>query len=108
MKRGTLRYGNAKRSQCIEGRHLKQHNHKNSHVKESIMKGVKHDRLYASEDVVTKTMAPTLQGKTLVGSKLPSTINANLGSQPPPPHGVEDFRPTAPGHSPGAGHSIQN
>ena len=30
-------------------------------------------------------------------------------AQPPPPsHGISDFRPTAPGHSPGVGHSIQN
>ncbi|KAF9622472.1 hypothetical protein IFM89_031876 [Coptis chinensis] len=30
-------------------------------------------------------------------------------SRPPPPgHNIEDFRPTAPGHSPGIGHSIQN
>ncbi|GJT29234.1 hypothetical protein Tco_0909509 [Tanacetum coccineum] len=77
-------------------------------MKESNMKGVKHDGLYASEAVVTRTMAPTPQGETLVGSKLPSAINGNVGSQPPPPRGVEDFRPTAPGHSPGAGHSIQN
>ncbi|KAG8641249.1 hypothetical protein MANES_13G126600v8 [Manihot esculenta] len=29
-------------------------------------------------------------------------------SSPPPPAHVDDFRPTAPGHSPGVGHSIQN
>ncbi|OUZ99821.1 hypothetical protein BVC80_9065g99 [Macleaya cordata] len=29
-------------------------------------------------------------------------------SRPPSPGRVEDFRPTAPGHSPGVGHSIQN
>ncbi|KAB2617877.1 hypothetical protein D8674_013746 [Pyrus ussuriensis x Pyrus communis] len=27
---------------------------------------------------------------------------------PPPAHAVDDFRPTAPGHSPGVGHSLQN
>ncbi|KAJ4848668.1 hypothetical protein Tsubulata_041006 [Turnera subulata] len=26
---------------------------------------------------------------------------------PPPGHRVDDFRPTAPGHSPGVGHSLQ-
>ncbi|KAG7990023.1 hypothetical protein I3843_02G005400 [Carya illinoinensis] len=33
-----------------------------------------------------------------------------FSSQPPPPpgHGIVDFRPTTPGHSPGVGHSIQN
>lgn len=29
-------------------------------------------------------------------------------STPPPPRHVDDFRPTAPGHSPGVGHSLQN
>ncbi|KAK9284660.1 hypothetical protein L1049_023836 [Liquidambar formosana] len=31
-------------------------------------------------------------------------------STPPPPlgRGVDDFRPTAPGHSPGVGHSLEN
>lgn len=29
-------------------------------------------------------------------------------STPPPPRDVHDFRPTAPGHSPGVGHSLQN
>ncbi|KAK7263115.1 hypothetical protein RJT34_30700 [Clitoria ternatea] len=28
------------------------------------------------------------------------------GAAPPPNHGVDDFRPTIPGHSPGVGHSI--
>ncbi|KAL4372776.1 hypothetical protein HN51_006762 [Arachis hypogaea] len=27
---------------------------------------------------------------------------------PPPSHDVNDFRPTAPGHSPGVGHSVHN
>ncbi|CAN8284020.1 unnamed protein product [Cochlearia groenlandica] len=26
--------------------------------------------------------------------------------EPPPSHGVETFRPTVPGHSPGIGHSV--
>ncbi|XP_043714438.1 precursor of CEP5-like [Telopea speciosissima] len=29
-------------------------------------------------------------------------------SPSPPPHHMEDFRPTAPGHSPGIGHSVHN
>ncbi|CAH8363585.1 unnamed protein product [Eruca vesicaria subsp. sativa] len=28
--------------------------------------------------------------------------------QPPPSHGVDTFRPTVPGHSPGIGHSLHN
>ncbi|XP_021275344.1 precursor of CEP5 [Herrania umbratica] len=39
----------------------------------------------------------------------PSPPNVVVGaSQAPPPKPVDDFRPTAPGHSPGVGHSIQN
>ncbi|GMI86446.1 C-TERMINALLY ENCODED PEPTIDE 5 [Hibiscus trionum] len=30
------------------------------------------------------------------------------GTKAPPPKNENDFRPTAPGHSPGAGHSLQN
>ncbi|OMP02048.1 hypothetical protein COLO4_11388 [Corchorus olitorius] len=32
----------------------------------------------------------------------------SVKAQAPPPKDAEDFRPTAPGHSPGVGHSIQN
>ncbi|KAI9113607.1 hypothetical protein K1719_015534 [Acacia pycnantha] len=29
-------------------------------------------------------------------------------SEATPSHNIDDFRPTAPGHSPGAGHSVRN
>ncbi|KAK9053230.1 hypothetical protein SSX86_029862 [Deinandra increscens subsp. villosa] len=32
----------------------------------------------------------------------------NPSSQMPPPSGVDAFRPTTPGHSPGVGHSVHN
>ncbi|KFK32740.1 hypothetical protein AALP_AA6G282700 [Arabis alpina] len=40
------------------------------------------------------------------GSAPPSPLAESL--QPPPSHGVDTFRPTAPGHSPGIGHSVHN
>nr|KJB17890.1 hypothetical protein B456_003G022300 [Gossypium raimondii] len=36
----------------------------------------------------------------------PSVIVA--ATETPPPKNANDFRPTAPGHSPGVGHSLQN
>ncbi|KAI3768363.1 hypothetical protein L2E82_18977 [Cichorium intybus] len=79
---------------CVEARHLK-----TIHVKETIVKGGTNDTPYGSEAVVTKPTLPTPPSESLVGSQ--SLV-------PPPPHAVEDFRPTAPGHSPGAGHSIHD
>lgn len=42
----------------------------------------------------------------------PISTNTTVESQPPPPppppRSAQDFRPTTPGHSPGAGHSIHN
>ncbi|XP_019083745.1 PREDICTED: uncharacterized protein LOC109125708 [Camelina sativa] len=40
------------------------------------------------------------------GTALPSSPAEQLES--PPSHGVDTFRPTAPGHSPGIGHSVHN
>ena len=77
-------------SQYIEGRHLKQrtvHKTTSGEVKS------RHGATYAHEAPLTKTMA-----------QLPLTQL----QPPPPPHGTEDFRPTAPGNSPGVGHTIQN
>ncbi|KAE8715712.1 hypothetical protein F3Y22_tig00110160pilonHSYRG00194 [Hibiscus syriacus] len=39
---------------------------------------------------------------------MPSPPTAVGGSQDSPPKNENGFRPTAPGHSPGAGHSLQN
>lgn len=39
----------------------------------------------------------------------PSSVVVGSSQAPPPPaRDASDFRPTAPGHSPGVGHSIQN
>lgn len=86
--------------QRVEGRHMKHHISKNTIMKETTIKGGRHDTAYESKVVLTKPLAPTPSSETLVGSQM----------QPPPspPHGVEDFRPTAPGHSPGAGHAVHN
>ena len=35
-------------------------------------------------------------------------IGATTGVPPPPGRDVNDLRPTAPGHSPGIGHTIHN
>ncbi|KAJ1415220.1 hypothetical protein SESBI_18171 [Sesbania bispinosa] len=37
-----------------------------------------------------------------------SNSTTNAAVPPPPGRDVDDFRPTAPGHSPGVGHSIHN
>ncbi|KAM3709333.1 hypothetical protein ACB098_02G165900 [Castanea mollissima] len=42
-----------------------------------------------------------------ITSVSPPTVNVSQPA-PPPNRGVDDFRPTTPGHSPGVGHSIQN
>ncbi|KAI5319349.1 Hypothetical predicted protein [Prunus dulcis] len=53
---------------------------------------------------------PTEASTIVVASPTPPQGGQVGGAaqQPPPAHGVEDFRPTAPGHSPGVGHSIEN
>ncbi|MBA0784557.1 hypothetical protein Gotri_025994, partial [Gossypium trilobum] len=39
----------------------------------------------------------------------PPTPSVVVGAtETPPPKNANDFRPTAPGHSPGVGHSLQN
>ncbi|XP_044470545.1 precursor of CEP5-like [Mangifera indica] len=39
----------------------------------------------------------------------PTAPSLPVGESPsPPPKRADDFRPTAPGHSPGVGHAIQN
>ncbi|KAJ9564537.1 hypothetical protein OSB04_000503 [Centaurea solstitialis] len=102
---------------CVEGRHLKHRTDpKNTFVKEarpykpSIFRTEvtsRHGAKYANKALLTKPIVQTpslrLQTKTRIEPRL----------QPPPPpppspRGAEDFRPTAPGHSPGVGHSVQN
>ncbi|OIW10959.1 hypothetical protein TanjilG_22766 [Lupinus angustifolius] len=75
--------------QSIEGRYLKSDQEDNVH------------------GGISTTNAPIL---TNVSSpKLPSEENGATTVVPPPPgHGVDNFRPTEPGHSPGVGHSAHN
>ncbi|KAK9053232.1 hypothetical protein SSX86_029864 [Deinandra increscens subsp. villosa] len=70
--------------QHVEGRHLKKNRSGEPH---------------ANKAIVPEAMARTTasESKTMVESQIQ-----------PPPHGVVDFRPTAPGHSPGAGHAVHN
>ncbi|TXG48728.1 hypothetical protein EZV62_024603 [Acer yangbiense] len=73
----------------------------------------------------TRNINNAKQNNNLHGEEFPTvrvTENANLMSPPaapsvavgdqslppPPPRHIDDFRPTAPGHSPGVGHSLQN
>ncbi|KAK7814806.1 precursor of cep3 [Quercus suber] len=89
--------------QSIEGRHLR--GGKKSIESKTIQtqteiyetETIKHSRVLHGDDKSNEEI-------TSVSS---STVNV---SQPPPPpnRGVDDFRPTSPGHSPGVGHSIQN
>ncbi|XAR73974.1 hypothetical protein NMG60_11008116 [Bertholletia excelsa] len=44
---------------------------------------------------------------TPVAQVVPNS-GGDVSQQPPPPGHVDDFRPTAPGHSPGIGHSTKN
>ncbi|KAL4582322.1 hypothetical protein LXL04_006869 [Taraxacum kok-saghyz] len=86
--------------QCVEGRHLKTTNPAKTIAKSGIHElPAAYVNANANEDRLTKPLSPTPPSETLVGSQ---TL------VPPPPHGVEDFRPTTPGHSPGAGHSLHN
>ncbi|PWA66103.1 hypothetical protein CTI12_AA329230 [Artemisia annua] len=87
--------------QNVEGRHLKHRpDHKNTYVKG---KG-EHGMTYANEALVTKSIAQTPS----TPSHTKSTAESQVQPTTPPPHGADDFRPTAPGHSPGVGHAIHS
>ncbi|KAK4538995.1 hypothetical protein RGQ29_022334 [Quercus rubra] len=81
--------------QSIEGRHLREETQTKIYETETI----KHDdRLHGddkSNEEITSVSPPTLP-------------IVNVSQSPPTNRGVDDFRPTTPGHSPGVGHSIQN
>ncbi|OIV92887.1 hypothetical protein TanjilG_01021 [Lupinus angustifolius] len=69
----------------IEGRYLKS---------ENVHGGVS----TTNEDTLTQVSPPTL----------PSMVDGATTVAPPPGHGIDGFRPTVPGHSPGVGHSVHN
>ncbi|KAK4584565.1 hypothetical protein RGQ29_022330 [Quercus rubra] len=82
--------------QSIEGRHLREETQTKIYETETI----KHeDRLHGDDK----------SNKEITGVSPPTLPTVNVSQPPPPPNrGVDDFRPTTPGHSPGVGHSIQN
>ncbi|OMO56709.1 hypothetical protein CCACVL1_26342 [Corchorus capsularis] len=88
---------------CIAGRHLKLD--QKSNIQKSIL--------------AKETGSTFVEGKVnLHGVNIKAADTNNIAQSPPsppsvkaqapPPKDAEDFRPTAPGHSPGVGHSIQN
>ncbi|XP_035548283.1 precursor of CEP3-like [Juglans regia] len=67
-----------------------------------------HNKIHDDHDMTTSD-AITREAVVLLLS--PPTALADEGVTPPPPppaYAINDFRPTAPGHSPGAGHSIHH
>lgn len=98
-------------SQLIQGRHLLASKNNDSqpqnkiHEKETTIKhaGVKKTlhggETKSNEAIIAKVLSPPPP---------PPPTEGELSQPPPPGHGITDFRPTSPGHSPGVGHSIQN
>ncbi|GMI68839.1 C-TERMINALLY ENCODED PEPTIDE 5 [Hibiscus trionum] len=81
--------------QCIAGRHL------------ILDQNQKVETKYYGRRILAKETRGTLDPKINGGIHL----GRQLGQMEPrqsPPKNDEDFRPTSPGHSPGAGHSVQN
>lgn len=62
-------------------------------------KSVDHHEIAASKPVAVSPPTPVTPPRSEV---------AGAAQPPPPAHGIDDFRPTAPGHSPGVGHSLHN
>ncbi|KAI8032434.1 Precursor of CEP3 [Camellia lanceoleosa] len=56
------------------------------------------------------TNSTTYMNESVLLAPPPPIAPSQVVDQPhsPPPGHVDDFRPTAPGHSPGVGHSLQN
>ncbi|ESQ46283.1 hypothetical protein EUTSA_v10000591mg [Eutrema salsugineum] len=57
----------------------------------------------------------SVEGRTLVKSTVTTAKDIETDNsvppsplQPPSSHGVDTFRPTVPGHSPGIGHAVLN
>ncbi|KAE9613028.1 hypothetical protein Lal_00027345 [Lupinus albus] len=85
--------------QSIEGRYLKSD--------QDIQKFMESENQENVHGGISTTNAPILTNVSL--PKLPSEANGATTVVPPPPgHGVDNFRPTEPGHSPGVGHSDHN
>ncbi|KVI02671.1 hypothetical protein Ccrd_019041 [Cynara cardunculus var. scolymus] len=59
---------------------------------------------------MTNEVAQTSEARKLAEKLVMTEENGatNPSQVPPPPSGVDAFRPTTPGHSPGVGHSVHN
>ena len=77
---------------------LRFHSTEGRHLKRNEVHNDVHGGISGANAATLKDVAP-LTPSTMVGATL---------AAPPPGHGVEDFRPTTPGHSPGVGHSIHS
>ncbi|XP_042493782.1 precursor of CEP9-like [Macadamia integrifolia] len=106
----------------VEGRHLKIGKTKVSNKKpitptektETASRKLGENTSTFRGDHASKTMAHVaneFKAAALVDIKHNETTNPGVpldDSRSPPPGHIEDFRPTAPGHSPGIGHSVHN
>ena len=95
--------------QCIVGRHLIVDQNHNFHKVKT------YGRVLAKETGTILDRKINLHGLNINKAAVanmqspPSPPSVVIGTtQAPPPKKVDDFRPTAPGHSPGVGHSLQN
>lgn len=91
-------------TQCIEGRRLlvgKNNKFQNLRTENKIYENetIKHGGQLHGDD--SANVAITKESP-------PPPPSLGVSGPPPPGHDIDDFRPTAPGHSPGVGHSIEN
>ncbi|XP_030923390.1 precursor of CEP3-like [Quercus robur] len=92
--------------QSIEGRHLREG--KKSNESQTLQTQTK---IYETESIIHGDVlhGDDKSNEEITSESTPTPPTVRESQLPPPPNrGVDDFRPTAPGHSPGAGHSIQN
>ncbi|KAJ4714913.1 Precursor of CEP3 [Melia azedarach] len=96
--------------QSIEGRNLKLERAKELPKLQTYKKIVKREAENISEhrNNLHGDKYPTVNASDAALSP-PTAPTVGAGEAlPPPPKSAENFRPTAPGHSPGVGHSLQN
>ncbi|XP_031265552.1 precursor of CEP3-like [Pistacia vera] len=96
--------------QCIEGRHLKLERQNESPKLQIYNKLLKKEtRKLAEQKSNLHGDENTTVRAANANVSPPTAPTAPVGElAPPPPKHADDFRPTAPGHSPGVGHAIQN
>ncbi|EEF39989.1 conserved hypothetical protein [Ricinus communis] len=102
--------------QSISGRHLNlETNHKFSKIQVSYINFERQHRQFIGHnvDIEHNDLNKDVFAANKMSPAAPVAAAGGIGeaeSPPPPPASghVDDFRPTAPGHSPGVGHSIQN